>query len=296
MVSILIPVFNYNVVDLVELLNSMGIESDIPFEIIIADDASTDLASAKINSDLDYLTNVTYYDWKENKGRAATRDFLARKATFDTLLFLDADVMPQAKEFLSKFIDRINDADVIFGGVAYSIEKPKKNNLLRWTYGKNRETRTVTQRCSTPYLSVISGAICIKKEVFIKANSYLDSGYGLDVLFVYNLQQAKAKVLHIDNPVLHLGLENSEIYINKTKSGLKTLARLQHTKKIPLNYRPIQKVALKLQKLNLASGFISLFSKVEDRTIKNLLSSKPSLKLFDAYRLYYFLKILQADA
>jgi len=52
-------------------------------------------------------------------------------------LFLDCDTTPTSENFIANYIKATSKADVVFGGLAYQIEPPKDNELLRWIYGKN---------------------------------------------------------------------------------------------------------------------------------------------------------------
>ena len=56
MLSILIPIYNYNVYPLVEELHKQCIECKIDFEIICIDDASTDYKPE--NNKMQFLSNV----------------------------------------------------------------------------------------------------------------------------------------------------------------------------------------------------------------------------------------------
>lgn len=57
----------------------------------------------------------------------------------------------------------------------------------------------------------------------MKVNDTLENQYGLDVLFCQNLEKRQVVVKHIDNPVIHLGLEDNRSFIEKTKKGLDSL-------------------------------------------------------------------------
>lgn len=288
MLSILIPVYNYDIIELVKNLHQQTRSMNYPFEIIVADDCSSFKKITAKNQTLEKWSNCSFFSNKENKGRTYTRNFLAHKAQYEQLLFLDADVLPTSSNFIENFQLSNNVADVVFGGIIYSSTPPEKAKMLRWKYGKSREAKSVEERQKKPYLSLISQSLLIKKTIFLQANNFLDNAYGADALFSQNLENLNAKVKHIDNPVVHYGLENSISYIEKTKKGLKTLANFSNDGKIPINYRPIQEAYLNLKKYKMLPLFSFLMNKMNSAILANLTSRNPSLFLFDLYRLNYY--------
>ena len=296
MLSILIPVYNTSIYNLVFSILEMAESEEMTYELCVADDASTNFQTLAENSFLKNLENCTYTIFETNQGRTATSEFLAKQAKYNYLLFLDADVMPLNTDFLTKINSNAINAEVIFGGITYAVNKPESEEMLRWVYGKKRETRSLKQRQLKPYLSLTPAALFCTKDIYLTLKIPLENRYGFDILLSYKLQELNVQVLHIQNPVIHLGLETSMRYLQKTRAGLDTLFYLQKTNLISKNYRPIQRVALRMQKLGLAKIYISVFKYFENKVIQNICSDNPSTKLFDAYRLYYYLKIQKKNA
>lgn len=288
MLSILIPTYNYNITGLVESLSKQLKNGLFPFEILVFDDCSSNMEITKANKSIEKLANCYYLQNTENKGRTATRKALAEKAQYNWLLFMDADVLPKNKDFIQKFKIENQTADVVFGGISYEETPPKNDKLLRWKYGKAREAKPVLEREKMPFLSLISGCILIKKINFIKANAFHKNVYGADVIFAQNLEKQNITVLHIDNPVIHLGLESNESFISKTKKGLDSLLYFEKEGLIPKDYRPIQKAFLSLKRNYFLKLFIFTIKTFKTQIEKNLKGKKPSLFLFDLYRLHYF--------
>ena len=213
MVSILIPTYNYEITTLVKVLHKQALQLAVPFEIIVVEDASTDVEKTLQNQSILEWDFCRYINLKENKGRTYVRGFLAKEAKYNWLLFLDADVLPEKETFLKEFIDTTKNVDVVFGGIVYTKTPPEKNKMLRWKYGNAREAKPILEREKNPYLAIISGCSLIKKDTFLKVNTFLENRYGLDVLFTYNLSRLKARVVHIDNPVIHYGLEDNKAFL-----------------------------------------------------------------------------------
>lgn len=291
MLSVLIPCYNYNVSNLLKALDFQLKKQSFQYEIILNDDCSSDLETEKINKYTVENIGGKYIKNKENLGRTATRQNLAKSALYDKLLFMDADVMPVNDDFINKFDLSNLKADLVFGGITYAKKKPEKNKILRWTYGKSREAKPLTERQKHPYLSIISQCFLIKKSIFLSTNSFLENKYGVDIVFCFNLEKAGAKVKHIDNPIVHLGLENNTSFIKKSEKGLEALIEFEQKKLIPNNFKNLQISYLKLSKSNLIKLFILKMDLFKRLILFNLKSSKPSLLLFDLYRLYYFTKL-----
>jgi len=84
--SILIPVYNYDVRDLVHKLHDQLIELDTPVEILCYDDASTDESYKVTNREINKLSVVIYKELPANIGRAAIRNKLANEANYNYYL------------------------------------------------------------------------------------------------------------------------------------------------------------------------------------------------------------------
>lgn len=291
MLSILIPTYNYSVVELVTIVHKQALMAAIPFEIIVIDDCSTNQDINDKNEIIEDLVFCTYLKNEKNLGRTATRNILAIKATYDLLLFLDADVLPKHDDFINKFELNINKKfKVIYGGICYYKEKPKPDQLLRWNYGHKRETKSVSDRLGEPYF-IISQNLLINKKIFIKNNTLGKNTYGLDILFSGNLLKNDVKVKHIDNPVYHLGLENNETFLNKSLEAVETTYLLEKNNQINKDLRPLQKSYLFLNKWKVDGIYCAVFKLIKKAIKSNLLSNNPSMFMFDLYRLNYFIEL-----
>ena len=286
MLSILIPTYNYNVVPLVLDLHKQCLECEINFEILVFDDGSKlfTIENQKINS----LKNCRFEVLENNIGRSAIRNLLAKKATFNNLLFLDADTIPVHNHFIKNYIAQINeDEKVVYGGIKYQQEKPKKSEVLRWKYGISREALSVEHRRKNPYLSLLTLNFLIHKTVFEKVsfNETIPNLRHEDTLFSYNLKQQKIKVIHIENPVFHLGLDEFEVAIKKENESILGLKYLIDHKLLPTDYVRLSAIAAKIDKLKLNFAFVLFYKMTRFLFLKNLSSSNPSLFIFDLYRL-----------
>lgn len=297
MLSILIPNFNDSCQDLVHRLVEEIHTINFEVEIIIGDDASTLEAVIESYTQFDALENVRIIKNKSNLGREKTRINLAKNAQFNWLLFLDADVLPKGKNFIQKYIEAFSESkklDVIFGGIVYQEKPTNPAVLLRWKYGKANEEQGLSSRRKNQYRSLVTGAICIQKEVFMNNSIYLDHIYGLDILLAYQLKKANARVVHIENPVFHLGLETNSAFLHKTKDAMKSIVILEKKGLISADFRPIQRVYHKLEKLGLAGLCKWFFGVLDSILTKSISGISPKLFYFNLYRMLYFCHLKQS--
>ena len=289
MLSILIPVYNYNVSPLVEALHKQCLESKIEFEIICQDDGSTQFKVE--NQKINQLKNTSYIILEHNIGRSAIRNLLAQKANFENLLFLDTDTLPIHSNFISNYIIEIdNDEKVVYGGIQYQKKEPLKLEILRWTYGKSREALSVEKRQTNPYLSLLTLNFLIKKSIFKKVcfNEEIPNLRHEDTLFSYELKRNKIQIIHINNPVYHLGIESSETFLKKSEESVVGLKNLVDKRLIDIEYVKLSYYYQIIEKYKLSKFSKNLFYIFKSSLKKNLSGNRPSLFIFDLYRLGYY--------
>ncbi len=289
MLSILIPVYNYNIYPLVKELHKQCLESEIEFEIICQDDGSNQYLIE--NNEINFLKNTSYAILEHNIGRSAIRNVLAQKAYFENLLFLDADTLPIHSNFISNYILQINNEEkVVYGGIQYQKEKPIESEILRWVYGKSREALVVDKRQEAPYLSLLTLNFLITKSIFKKVcfNEEIPNLRHEDTLFSFELKQNDIQIIHINNPVYHLGIENSETFLKKSEESISGLKYLVDKKLISIEYVKLSYYYKIIDKYKLSVIYGKLFLFLKSSLNKNLLSNNPSLFIFDLYRLGFY--------
>ena len=166
MISVLIPVYNYNINDLVSALHKQLTNSKIAFEIICLDDVSNeDIVTSNLK--VTQFENTTYLLSESNCGIAITRQKLIEKAIYDWVILLDADVDFPDNNYISNYLNVINtNYDAIFGGFAYKDAPPEIEYRLRWKYGKKCEALSAKRRNKTPYKVTIAANLLIKKSTY----------------------------------------------------------------------------------------------------------------------------------
>ena len=177
--------------------------------------------------------------------------------------------------------------EVFLGGYCYK-EEHKFEGYFRYKYGKEREEKSSFERNLNPYKFIFSGNLLIRKKTFLATNySFQNAFYGMDIFFAYQLFINKIDVLHIENPIYHLGLETNEIFFEKS------LKAVEIRKKILVNCEQIEKISplikyyKTLKKYRLLPIAIVCFSISKPILKKLILNKNPSLLSFDLYRLGY---------
>ncbi|GAB4245715.1 MAG: glycosyltransferase [Saprospiraceae bacterium] len=286
MLSILIPIYNFNVVELVMELHRQATELDEPVEILAFDDGSEGKWKA-LNRSLKDVPGVHYRELEKNKGRAAIRNYLARRANFEFLLFLDCDSGIVREDFLKTYLDYLPGHPLVYGGRVYKDEPPQNPKLyFHWYYGRFREQMDVATRKARPWHSFMTNNFVIDKALFLSIGfeeSLTQYGHE-DTLFGMELARRQVQVLHIDNPVEHLGLEPVEIFLRKTDQAIENLLFLRKTGR-RVDTRLMNTLeAVERWKM---SGLVrSILSAMWPLIKKNIYGRKVRLKAFDLYKLY----------
>ncbi len=113
MLSIIIAIYNRKD-ELFELLNSLSRQTDKDFEVIIVDDGSQ-IPLLKTVELFENQLNIQFFR-KQNSGAGLTRNYGAKRAKNDWLIFLDSDVIVE-KDYIQQVKKNIRNSDCdAFGG------------------------------------------------------------------------------------------------------------------------------------------------------------------------------------
>ena len=291
MLSILVPIYNFDITVFVNDLNQQCSQENIDFEIICLDDGSLDKYKNN-NAIVDRLTHVSYHELKYNVGRSVIRNKLARMAKYDKLLFVDCDSITEDKKYINNYISCIHDHLVIYGGRSYDRIPPKSKTLyLRWYYGIKREVKSAHIRLKEPYRNCMTNNFIIDKQlVFDFPFDEGLTGYGYeDLAFSYRLKSNGISIHHIDNNLRHIGLETSEDFMNKTANGMRNLAQLIKSKTIDEDIK-IYRFYLKCKQYKIQWLILLLWRSLHKTVKKNIMGPKPDLRYLDFFKLHELIK------
>jgi glycosyltransferase involved in cell wall biosynthesis len=292
MLSICIPVYNYDVRSLVKNLHEQALSLRVPVEIVVIDDASNE-EYRKLNREISEHDLVRYELLPENAGRSRIRNILAHKAHYNWLIIMDCDSATPDELYLKRYLEQTNGDAVVCGGRTYLEEAPVDDTFLHWHYGTKREVRKVEKRSQNPHQSFMTNNFMVPKSI-IKQMPFNENikGYGHeDTLFGYELMKNGVPVKHIDNPLLHVGLQTNREFIEKSREGIKNLAFINNYLDDEADLGKMVRLLAwfkKLKRFKLCNTFAFVFSILRSPVEKNLLGRTPSLLLFDFYKLGFF--------
>jgi glycosyltransferase involved in cell wall biosynthesis len=289
-ISICIPVYNFDVRELVSDLKKEIDTHQFDAEIILIDDGS-ETKFKQINKDLnDQVDQFIFLD--KNIGRSLIRNLFLTYTKGDYLLFLDCDGKIINKEFLENYIQFIQknpSSKVIYGGRDVSAEFPDQKHFLRWKFATERENLPIEQRTEKPYLSFQTNNFIIKKEVLekIRFNSEFQK-YGYeDLLFAMDLKSQGIGIDHINNPIFNNDLEDNEVYLEKVKESIDSLSKMLEDQQLSSKLAEVKLVKAYniINKMGLTVLF-KMFFKLSRTTVeKQLLKGDMSLRYLDFYKL-----------
>ena len=294
--SVLIPLYNVDARDLVCDLLAQLRSCRIKYEVLVYNDASP-----QQNPDWQFLQDIKspallLKRMPTNIGRSAIRNLLAKDSRYSHLLFIDADSGLPDETYIQHYLMYWQDYDAIVGGTIYEEKCPSPAVMLRWVYGRRREQISADLRNRAKHASITLNNLLIKRSVFLATG--LDEQirtYGHeDTKLGYALDMARATVHHIQNPVIHLGLEPSPEYLEKVKAAVQNFYDLSVHQGIGLDTRLHS--TFKRFDGHFLGWFLRVFFAVFGWYVRlNLLSRQPSLWLLDAYKLELMLKHSRAD-
>ena len=286
--SVLIPTYNHVCVTLVKGLAQQLTAAGISYEVIVADDGSTEAATIAENRAINDLPCCRYLERQENVGRAAIRNVLVREARYAYVLFIDSDMTILSDKFIQRYLENSCDT-VIDGGVAIHGDDETLGGNLRYRYEKAEEARhTAPERQKTPYQHLHTANLFVRRDLMLKTpfdERFRHYGYE-DVLLGKGFRLQHVPVEHIDNPLGFCTFESNADFVAKTEEGLRTLCQFRD------DLRGYSRLLTFVGNIHIPAvkGMIRLwhraFGSLERR---NLCGSHPSITVFKLYRLGYFI-------
>jgi len=290
MLSILIPTYNYNITRLVTDLHQQAVDTYVDFEIIVLEDGSTlYVEENKAVNDFEFCRHIVL---KENIGRSAVRNKLADQATYDHLLFIDCDAEVCSPHYVEKYVAFCKEACVVIGGTAYDENENDPRYSLRLAYGRQREARSALERSNEhTYHNFATFNFLISKALFQKVR-FDESirGYGHeDTLFGHQLHELGTHFIHIENPLIHKGLDDNQTFLLKTEEGVRNLYLLYKTERYPylVDESKLLNTFVRIYKTGLTRLATFAFRVLKPYLQSHLSKPDPSLRLYDCYKILF---------
>lgn len=302
--SILLPSYNNVCVSLVQVLQRQAdalrgkLDKPFRYEIIVADDCSTDAACIDANRVIDDMLHCRYLRMKQNVGRAQIRNVLISESRGDYVLLIDSDLFLCDDNYLYKYAT--STADVVYGGTRIGGEgfamvdnEANTENLkgnLRYIYEKKAEpSHRAAFRQLRPNQEISVCNLYARRDI-MEAHPF-DSrfkAYGYeDVLFGKRLAESGIEVTHIDNPVLINEFEPNSVFVKKTEEAILTLCRFEQDLE---GYSNLKTKVTTLGRYIPLSLFRLWHRIMKNKEKRNITGPKPSLLLFKLYKLGFFLE------
>ncbi|MCR4994068.1 MAG: glycosyltransferase [Bacteroidales bacterium] len=288
-ISILIPTYNYNACKLVIDMHEQAKAENIDAEVLVGDDAST--SETEWMKEVEAIDGIRVLHSEKNVGRACIRNMMAKEAKGKWLLFVDADAQLPPQFSLKKSLDAGFGAPVVCGGLYHPSVNPNPDATLRYKYERNADShRSAEVRNRRPHRQLSTFNLLVRRDVFmnIRFDEHLkEYGYE-DTLFGVRLGYDGIPVAHIDNPLIHVGMDTNAEFLHKTETAMHALKRIYTF--MPRDYGIMGAVST-LERWHMIwamRGFYQVFRKPMRY---NLLSKHPNLFIFKLYKLGYFLSI-----
>lgn len=288
--SILIPTYNQECTRLVETLHQQARQIDgLLFEIIVAEDGSTDPVSLEANSPIDRLSGCRHIVRETNVGRAAIRNFLAHEARYRWLLFIDSRMRVGDGTFLRTYLAH-PDHDIVYGGY-WVEENASLNGNLRYLYERQfLLSHPASERQRHPYADFHTSNFMARCEILLSIpfdERFKHYGYE-DVLYGKQLEENSVKILHVDNPVLFDKFEDNTQFLTKTEEALRTL----YTFRTELSeHSRMLRLCDRLRRCYLLWVVRWAYRLRGNAWRKRCEGSSPRLRSFHLYRLGYFVSL-----
>lgn len=294
MISFIIPTYNYICVALVgdlqrqaaELKASLGEAFD--YEIIVADDGSPDKSTIEANRAINALQGCRLEERPRNVGRAYLCNWLIEAARFNLIVLIDSDAAVCTPDFVARYWHSRSEADVVCGTIRNPQTPCQPGCELRYAYEKKAEkTRAKRDFNASPYLHLSTFNIMLNRrrigglrfDTRCKEYGYEDSLFGL------TLRERGMTVKHIDNPLIHTGIDTNESFLKKTEASMRTLYGL---KGVMQESSGTSRLYKKLCHLHVDGLFRLFFKTMLPLIRRHLLGRHPSVKVFQLYKLGYY--------
>ena len=298
MLSIIIPTYNFNCAHLICELQKQceelaATDSGFEYEIIVGDDHSTDAESITCNAVIEALPHCTYIIYDENVGRTGNRNRLLDECKKKWVLMADADAEVITSDFIQHYWSATQsypDADIFVGGLLTPPVGPPGCELRHRYELQADKSRTLSFRRAHPADQFTTFNVMVRRSVL--DTLHFDprcSEYGYeDALFGIEAERMGWRIMHIDNPLLHTGINPSVQFLKNTEAALRMLYKLGS----PMTERArVAVTAERFRRMGCAPVFRWLFRITAPIMKVNLFSRHPNLKVFAFYKLGYYLSL-----
>lgn len=229
--SVLIPFLRDDPRALLALLDEEAGSVDGSVEIVLLDDGTGDKAlTEQIRATVRAMgLPARLITLSANEGRSIGRNRLATAARGGSLLFLDSDMRPDHRRFLWTWADLVarEDPAVAFGGFSLLQAPTDARFAVHRAMATKSECIAYTVRARQPEKYVYTSNLLVRRDVF--AAEAFDPGFTgwgwEDVEWAMRVSR-RFRVVHLDNPATHMGLDTVEALAGKYEQSAANFARV----------------------------------------------------------------------
>lgn len=290
--SVLIPTYNYKCYTLVADLHEQLERSGVEYEILVADDGSTDTESILSNRSLEAsFDKVFYMGLPKSHNRGEMRNRLCQLGKYEWQLQINANVRVLHTDFIERYISAVSNshAQVFCGCCTSELEYSPANTSHA---GLRDRYELCFHRNNTPEhlnrIGYFRNTNCLYHRSVFEKCQYDETvqGYGYeDTLFGKILKDAGVRIVCIDNPVAYPIQGCGDDYLQRIEESLVTLHSMSHKldKQIPL-LRTVDR----LREMRLLCIVRLSFMAFKPLLRHNLLGRNPNIKVLSLYKLGYY--------
>lgn len=229
--SVLIPFLRDDPSELLQLLDEEAGSVEGAVEVVVLDDGSNDPdLTARLQSRIRAMAlPARLITLTRNEGRSRGRNRLAGAARGGSWLFLDSDMRPDHRRFLWTWADLVarEDPAVAFGGFSLLQAPTDPQFAVHRAMAARGECVSYGERARTPEKYVYTSNLLVRRDVFeVEAFDGAFTGWGWeDVEWAMRVSR-RFRVVHVDNPATHMGLDTVEVLAGKYEQSAGNFARV----------------------------------------------------------------------
>jgi hypothetical protein len=229
--SVLMPFLRDDPSTLLQLLDEEAGALAGAVEVVVLDDGTGDAElTARLKARVRAMAlPARLITLTKNEGRSKGRNRLAGAARGGSLLFLDSDMRPDHRRFLWTWAELVarEDPAVAFGGFSLLQASTEARYSVHRAMAARGECVPYDVRARTPEKYVYTSNLLVRRDVFeAEAFDAEFTGWGWeDVEWAMRVSR-RFRVVHVDNPATHMGLDTVEALAGKYEQSAGNFARV----------------------------------------------------------------------
>lgn len=229
--SVLVPFRNDNPLPLARELLAQVQRTRAQIELLFADDGSDHRRHAAALLQLLRGSTIPHVvlEFEACIGRAAVRNRLVCTARAEYLLLMDADMLPDADDYLQVYLDycQKNDWVAVYGGRSMRrLEAVSRRRQLSHYLSTRTECLSAAARADEPWRYLHTNNLLVKRQALLDRpfNEHY-SGWGFEDAD-WALSIPRQLLHHIENSATHLGVETDDVLLQKIEHSAENFTRI----------------------------------------------------------------------